>query len=256
MHTPFFTIIIPSYNSETQIGKCLESITNQRYTDYEVLIQDGSSTDNTLKIVHEVQHRFPLIKIVLHSEKDNGIYDAMNKAAVVASGLWIYFMGSDDWFYDQDVLDRIYTNLNKSPGIEMIYCNVIRIHSGKIYMGKFDFEKLLNYNICHQSIFLRKSAFLTYGPFDTSYPACADWHLNLKLFKHKIRMKYADITVAFYNENGFSNAFRDHLFFEVLKKERDLYYSKWPNRLASLTKRAVNKIKRLYHLNNEGSVAN
>lgn len=239
------SVVIPTYNCENCISKCLQSIIQQNFSAYEIIIKDGGSTDGTLSIIEDIKGKHPYIPVILNSEPDNGIYDAMNKAVSMSSGTWLYFLGSDDYLFDQHVFSKI-LSLTDANDVQMIYGNVIMIKSCKIYQGKFDYEKLLNQNICHQSIFLRKSSFLIHGPFDTKYLAYADWDLNIKLFKNKVRMKFADIIVAFYNEKGFSSVFYDQMFSETMKKERDFYYSNWLNKLVSLIKRAVNKVKRVF----------
>ncbi|MEJ7769413.1 MAG: glycosyltransferase family 2 protein [Chitinophagaceae bacterium] len=236
-----FSFIIPTYNCERKIVDCITSIFQQEYKDFEIIVQDGGSTDSTVEQVNELKKSHPEVSMIIRSEKDDGIYDAMNKAVNLSSGTWLYFLGSDDSLYDEKVLGKVELFSNKSPHFEMVYGNVYRIHSREIHFGKFDFEKLLIHNICHQSMFLKKSLFLLYGPFDLRYAACADWDFNLKLYKSKVTIGYLPIIVAYYNEQGFSNTFRDKLFFEKLTEERKRYLSKWDNYIKSIFKRVRNR---------------
>ena len=112
-----FSIIIPTFNSEKTLDIALSSIVVQSYQNFEVLIIDGLSTDSTIDIAKKHQKVFPNIKI--KSEKDNGIYDAMNKGIALAKGEWLYFMGSDDSLYNDDVLNQICKN---SRGNGLIRC--------------------------------------------------------------------------------------------------------------------------------------
>ena len=98
------TIIIPTYNCEKTIGDALDSILGQSIKEVEVLIVDGLSTDRTLEIVAQYQTKHA--NIVLHSEKDEGIYDAMNKGIGLAKGDWLYFMGSDDTLFENTTLEK------------------------------------------------------------------------------------------------------------------------------------------------------
>lgn len=241
------SVIIPTYNCQEHIVNCLQSVIRQDFSAYEIIIKDGGSTDGTIEAIEDIKRNHPHVPVMLTSEPDAGIYDAMNKAVSMCSGTWLYFLGSDDYLFNEHVFSKIFS-LTDTNDVEMIYGNVIMTKSGKVYTGKFDFEKLLNQNICHQSIFLKKSSFLTHGPFDKRYPAYADWDLNIKLFKNKLRIKYADIIVAFYNEKGFSSVFYDHMFSETMQKERDIYYGNWVNKVVSLIKRAVNKVKGMFDL--------
>ena len=220
MSPVFFTIIIPTYNSEQEIWNCLLSILSQKYDSYEIIVQDGCSTDKTGEVVKEVKRLYPFRSILLCKEKDSGIYNAMNRAAARAAGEWLYFLGSDDSLYNDEVLADIASVISKHEKLDMIYGNVVRIHSKEVHMGRVGFEKLLAYNICHQSIFLKKKAFENWGPFNEAYLACADWSLNIKLFKNKANIKYVNIKVANYNEEGFSNSYWDTAFFDSLAEEK------------------------------------
>jgi len=104
---PFFSIIIPTYNSSATISVALNSIIKQSYQNFEVIIVDGLSNDNTISIISQFQDD----RIKIFSEKDKGVYDAMNKGINYANGKWIYFMGSDDYFYDNTILFYISNKL-------------------------------------------------------------------------------------------------------------------------------------------------
>ncbi|MDR2410857.1 MAG: glycosyltransferase, partial [Bacteroidales bacterium] len=86
---PVLSIIIPTYNSSKTINRCLDSILCQSYSNYEILVMDGLSSDNTLELVKAYNDR----RIQIYSGKDNGIYDAMNKGIALAKGEWLYFSG-------------------------------------------------------------------------------------------------------------------------------------------------------------------
>ncbi|MBE7170983.1 MAG: glycosyltransferase [Williamsia sp.] len=245
MNVVFFTIIVPTFNSEKDIRTCLMSILHQKHPHCEIIVQDGGSTDRTGEIVEEIKQLYPSRSIILNREKDTGIYNAMNRAAEKAAGEWLYFLGSDDSLYNDEVLSTIAGIIRKHKGLDMVYGNVLRIHSKEVHMGKFNFEKLLANNICHQSIFVSKRAFLQCGPYNEAFLACADWSFNIKLFKNKAKVKYVDMIVANYNEEGFSNSYWDTPFFNLLDEERKAYYKKWPNYLLSLGRRAINKAGRV-----------
>src|SRR5947209_4479772 len=87
------SVIIPTFNLKACIRKCLESLREQTFRDFEILVIDGGSTDGTIKIVQEFASSFP--RLTWRSEKDRGVYDAMNKGVAMARGDWVYFLGSD-----------------------------------------------------------------------------------------------------------------------------------------------------------------
>jgi glycosyltransferase involved in cell wall biosynthesis len=118
---PFFSIIVPTYNSEATLKGCLESVLCQKFTDIEILIIDGMSNDKTLSIAKNYKN--PIIRI--YTETDEGIYDAMNKGIKQSQGKWLYFLGSDDELYDNEVLTNIATLINNNDNPDIIYGNVM-----------------------------------------------------------------------------------------------------------------------------------
>jgi glycosyltransferase involved in cell wall biosynthesis len=181
----------------------MDSIVCQNYPYYEVIIVDGLSSDNTLDIIKSFYGRVNNLKII--SEKDNGIYDAMNKGIKNASGEWLYFLGSDDYFYSCDVLDKISFYFNNET--DVIYGNVFYEELNSLYDGFFSNEKLFFMNICHQSIFFKRKLCNKLGEYKINYPCWADWEYNFRWFYNKeVKRKFIDTTVAFYAKGGFSNA--------------------------------------------------
>jgi glycosyltransferase involved in cell wall biosynthesis len=102
----FFSIIIPTFNSEKVLRECLNSIVEQTFNNYEIILIDGLSTDSTVDIIKEYSLNNPNIHWV--SEKDLGIYDAMNKGIKIANGEWVYFLGSDDKLSSNNALQEIF----------------------------------------------------------------------------------------------------------------------------------------------------
>jgi glycosyltransferase involved in cell wall biosynthesis len=218
---PKISIIIPTKNSENTISECLESIINQNYNNFEIIILDGISTDNTIKIIENYVSEYPEV-IKFFSEIDYGIYDAMNKGIDLVSGTWIYFMGSDDVFYSNSILSDIFT-IDSYYNYDMIYGNVEFLNSKKFHGGKFSKFRIINENICHQAIFTKKNIFNVLGKFETKYKTYADWVFNIQLFgNNKFKLKYINKTIAVFNENGFSSNRNDNEFqkdkFEIYKK--------------------------------------
>ena len=210
---PLITIIVPTFNSERTISQCLQSIVDQTYANCEVLIVDGASGDQTIQIVQAFVKKYRFIRWV--SEKDAGIYDAMNKGVQMARGEWIYFLGSDDTLYSSDTLQivaRLFT------GCDVVYGDVLSSRFKGRYDGHFTSDKIRQRNICHQAIFLRREVFRKIGPFDIGFRAHADWDHNLKwFFTEGIRKKYIDVIVANYADGGFSSTSLDDSF-EKLKE--------------------------------------
>jgi glycosyltransferase involved in cell wall biosynthesis len=211
MKSSFFSIIIPAFNAEKTISKSLDSIIAQTFKEIEVVCVDGGSTDNTLEIIKEYSQKNKFISFI--SEKDSGIYDAMNKGIRLAKGKWIYFFGSDDSFFNKTVLADIYDAAKKFNG-SVIYGNVYSTVYGKKYDGEFDKQKILSGNIAHQAIFYNKKLFAKIGDYNLKYRILADWEYNLRWMNNsRIKRKYVDLTVANYAAGGKSDNVYDQPFY-------------------------------------------
>jgi glycosyltransferase involved in cell wall biosynthesis len=207
---PFFSIIIPVYNGGLTIKRCLDSIIYQSFNDMEVLIIDSMSVDNTAKVIEQYQKEFNFITHFI--EKDNGVYDGMNKGIAKAKGKYFYFMGSDDSFFSNTVLETVFRQIEKSTTPDIIYGNVLLGDSNLVHNGSYNLCKLFDVNICHQSIFYNQHIFASKLTYDLTYPALADWHLNFRCFTNKsLRIVYANMLVCKFNLGGLSSAAEDSL---------------------------------------------
>lgn len=207
----FFSIIIPTYNSEKVISICLESIKNQTFNDYEILVMDGFSSDRTIEIASSFAIEDKRIKWV--SEKDSGVYDAMNKGIKMAKGEWIYFLGADDYLVDENVLAQVSAFILENSNDDIVYGSVTSSYLGEKYDGAFDALKLTRKNLCHQAIFYKANVFNLLGPYNLKYKVNADWEFNLRCFFHpKINTKYIDMIIAYFSGGGLSDRIGDPLF--------------------------------------------
>ncbi len=198
---PKYSIIIPTYNSASTLAAAISSVLEQTFSDFEILIMDGCSTDNTLDIVKSFSDN----RVKICSEPDTGVYDAMNKGVNKAIGEWLFFLGSDDVFYDNNVLLSISSHLGDN---DFVYGNAYFIHSKMIWDGEFSRAKLLfSRNICHQSIFYKKKLFEQLGNFNLMFKIYADWDFNIRCFSHShIKIKYVNLIISKYDErNGLSS---------------------------------------------------
>jgi len=200
MQSPFFTIIIPTFNSSKTLQHSLDSVLKQEFRDLEVWIIDGASPDETTRIAEDCAAKDGRVFFV--SEPDHGIYDAMNKGIGKAKGEWIYFLGSDDWLYDEKVLSAVYEELQKGD-CELLYGDVKSV-IGR-YDGPFTWEKLLRKNLSHQAAFYKRNVFARIGDFDTRYKAFADWGFNIRCFGDgMIRTRYIHRIIASFSPGGAS----------------------------------------------------
>nr|NQU92418.1 glycosyltransferase [Bacteroidota bacterium] len=185
MKPPKISVIIPTYNAAATLGNALKSIVDQRYTNTEIVIVDACSTDKTLQIIGNYQKEHN--NIICISEKDRGIYDAMNKGIDHSSGGWLYFMGADDVFYDQDVLSDLWEK--GAFGQEKVFYGNVYVKGDTSwakdktsYDGYFDLRKLLSRNICQQALFYPGQIIEKAGYFKQEYEVSSDWDYNLRCF--------------------------------------------------------------------------
>lgn len=213
---PKLSIIVPMFNSSSYIERCLYSIRIQTFRDYEVVLQDDASSDNTIQIARRFRDVNTGMDIKVFSGEHKGAYGAMNSGCRWASGEWLYFLGSDDELHDPNVL----TGVMGTPGLEssdVVYGNVQVIgeagwaRNGSVYDGIFDLKKLLNRNICHQAIFYRATFLRQIGEYNTRYVVCADWDSNMQCWS-KTKFKYVDTIVANFHGGGLSGTVRDECF--------------------------------------------
>lgn len=195
---PRITIITVCYNADKLLEKTILSVINQTYSNIEYVIIDGDSKDGTKDIINKY---ISSINIAI-SEKDNGIYDAMNKGIRIASGDFIIFMNAGDEFDENSTIESVF-NMNYDSNC-VIYGQVRFIPSNRIVDGKFNKYKLSRHNIPHQAIFY-SAKYLKKYEYNLKYNLYADYFLNLTLFsKKEIKFIYCDKIIAKYLQGGVS----------------------------------------------------
>lgn len=206
MKYPLISIITVCYNSEKYIKKTIESVLNQSYQNFEYIIIDGGSTDKTLGIIKKYEYKFNG-RMRWFSEKDNGIYDAMNKGINLAKGDLIGIINSDDW-YNNKSLEIIINNYKKD----------IDIYYGDIYefrkIEKYSYIRRVNGNklnliknkmsIPHPSCFVNKNWFRKLK-FDTKYKISADFKFILESFVNGANFEYIHFPFSFMRMGGASS---------------------------------------------------
>lgn len=201
------SIIIPTFNSALTLRKALDSILSQTFRDYEVLVMDGASSDDTVKIAESYGDS----RIKVFSKPDKGIYDAMNKGIAKSKGEWLYFLGSDDWLFDDEVLTNVFGTENISS-YDVIYGDVVSKHLDIRARGEWRIEDT-ECNRCHQAIFYKRTFLSKVGGYNVKYKICADYDLNLKWFLNdRFKHKYIDLPVANFSDGGVSFGQYDDAF--------------------------------------------
>lgn len=199
------SVITICFNEKDAIRDTMRSVLIQNRTDYEYIIKDGSSTDGTLDIISEAKHEFDEkgIQVTLISDKDNGLYDAMNKAVSKASGEWVIFMNAGDRFFDENVLSSVF-NGKEYAGVDLIYGDAIEEEYGEFYYYPKHPDLIRErMPFSHQTVFARRSLLTSY-PFDTSLRIGADYDFLLKCDHIGKVFADSDTVIAMISKTGVS----------------------------------------------------
>ncbi|HTR30433.1 MAG TPA: glycosyltransferase family 2 protein [Puia sp.] len=252
MASPRVSIIIPCYNAGQLLAECLDGVLAQEYENKEVIIVDGASADGTVEIAGRYAAEHACIRWV--SERDRGVYDAMNKGVGMATGEWVYFLGADDRLYDPLVLAGIFGG-GQDAGQDILYGDVEFKYSKRVYDGRYDLRRILfESNICHQAVFYRRSVFERVGLYDIECRVYADRDFNIRCFLDKgLRIKYLEKIVAVYNEqDGLSALQRADPHFRGKQEKYIREFNKKPIRAVALSiRRLAGWVKTTIHQDRE-----
>ena len=216
------SIITVSYNSEKTIEETIISVLNQDHQNIEYIIIDGESNDNTLAIINRYREK---IDIVI-SEKDAGIYDAMNKGIAQSSGHWIWFMGTGDVPLDGAVNTIIEKVKSCDQSDLHAFCVELAppLEPGVPPFYKPIFSSALKWrNTLHHQGLLYKKSSISNLLYDTRFKVLADYHLNLRLWKNGASCICHDITVTRVDSGGVSRTFNKQLYKEERELKRDVF---------------------------------
>lgn len=187
------SIITIVYNNVATIEKCINSILNQTYPEIEYVVIDGGSTDGTCQILERYNNKID----VFLSERDNGLYDALNKGIALATGDIIGILHSDDLFYNDMIIQKV-VNEFKSSGSDLVYGNGIYVarqntRQVKRVYSSTPFRKWFLYFgwiPLHTTIFVKREVFEKFGTYDSSYSISGDYDISLRWFKNDKIKKY------------------------------------------------------------------
>lgn len=210
------SIITVCFNCEGLIERTVKSVVDQTYISIQYIVIDGGSTDNTLKIIKQYENDID----VLVSEKDDGIYDAMNKGLGYATGDLIYFLNAGDYLCDSDVLRNVVGGLRANPDSDILYGDYIYYDdTGEQRCSGYrtGIPDLIRRGYCHQTTFAKKSTFLKCGKFDTDYKIYADFDWLLRALIAGQNMRYLGMPVVYYLKGGESESRIVRDYFEKIK---------------------------------------
>ncbi|RZK93160.1 MAG: glycosyltransferase [Pedobacter sp.] len=208
------TLITVVYNGGKYLEDCILSVIAQDYKDLEYIIIDGASTDSSLQIANRYKDQISLIV----SEKDKGMYDALNKGIALAKGEVIGILNADDMLASSDVLTKV-ANAFAQTGVDGVYGNlnyinpenpskIIRKWKGKAY-SLAGIRR--GWMPAHPTLYLKKALFYKLGNYSLNFGSAADYELMLRfLYKFRINAFYCDTLMVNMRTGGMSNASLKH----------------------------------------------
>lgn len=195
--------------------KTIESVFEQTFIDFEYIVIDGDSADSSKEYIEQYTNKLAY----WISEKDGGVYEAMNKGIAQASGTYLLFLNSGDYFNAKDVLQKL---LKESNNEDIIYGNIYVIEKEnswiKTYPAVLSFEYFLKDTLPHPASLIHASLFKKTGMYNQSNRIVSDWEFFLNaICKQNASYKYVPLTVAVFNRDGLSSLPQSH---ELIKEEK------------------------------------
>ena len=221
MKKTLVSIITVSFNSEKTIKDTFESILNQTYKNIEYIVIDGASKDKTINIIKEYENKFIKRNILFKyiSEKDNGIYDAMNKGIDLASGDIIGLLNSDDWF-ENDTLEKVASEYKKS-NFDMFYADIRIIMENKSFIKKSKLSKNVTSRYWnHPTTFVKNNIYKKYKFKCESIHDDLDFLLRVRKNKN-LKIVVLNEVLANFRFGGISNKKSlKNMFWNIKNKNR------------------------------------
>ncbi|MFG6426966.1 MAG: glycosyltransferase [Muribaculaceae bacterium] len=205
------SIVTATYNSGATLRDTLESVLSQNYADFEHIVVDGASKDNTMSIIKEYEPRYEG-KLKWISEPDKGIYDAMNKGIRLATGDVVGILNSDDFYTSVSVLSKV---AEEVTDVEAVYGDIHFVNDSDLtrcvrYYSSAGFspwKMKMGFMPAHPSFYCRREVYLKYGLFDTSFRIAADFDQLLRLlYVNRISTKYIPMDFVTMRTGGASTS--------------------------------------------------
>lgn len=199
------TIITINYNNNVGLIKTIESIITQTWMNFEFIVIDGGSTDESLETIKKYD------KYINYwvSEKDKGVYDAMNKGILLAKGTYLNFMNSGDYFYSKTILEEIHHKFEQN--VSVLYGDAVFFSpESKDRIIKLPlnltFSHFVNDALCHQASFIKRDLFFKYFLYSLNYKIVSDWAFFVYLLcKKNESYEHLKKIICYYDYTGLSS---------------------------------------------------
>ena len=206
---PLFSIVIPVLNAAEGLERSIDSVLREPAEWWEMWVMDGGSEDGTLEVLRKHEGRLRWA-----SERDAGVYDAMNKGIARSGAPYLYFLGAGDTLRP-GVLEKVARQAPRTRA-GLVYGNVFMHDRHVVWDGEWTAEKFRTRTPCQQAIFYDRRIFGWHGGFDVRFKTLADYAMNIRCFGDKrVRKVFVDEVIADYEGAGFSANYRDEAFYEA-----------------------------------------
>lgn len=200
---PLISVVTVVLNGGQTLERCIKSVISQTYPSIEYIVVDGGSKDGTMDIIKQYDKAIDYWV----SEKDNGLYHAMNKAVLFCTGDYILYLNADDELNNSQTMEKVVNNVTND--IDIFYGNILvedkyceeYIQVGREYLLK---DIKMEKKPPHPAFFVR-SSLLKENPFNEKYRICSDYDLMCRLFMKNLKMKYINETVSIFHTGGLSS---------------------------------------------------
>jgi glycosyltransferase involved in cell wall biosynthesis len=201
---PKISVITVVFNNVSEIKETMLSVLNQDYPDLEYIVIDGGSNDGTLEIIENYKLKiendeFKNVDFKYISEKDSGIYEAMNKGIELATGEWITNVNAGDVLLEIPLIILAMPEIKKYDAL----CGSVIINNNKIIEPEFNWKMLIHNTLPHQGLYYNKEKL--YAAYDTKYRIYSDFAYNIGMYKRKQKVYLYDKILCFHSTNGISN---------------------------------------------------
>lgn len=243
------SIITVCFNAASTIEQTIKSVLAQSYSDFEYIVVDGGSKDETVKILEKYKNQIRYI-----SEKDNGIYDAMNKGVRMATGEVIGVIGADDFYPDSDVLTKVAAAF-KQNDTDSAYGDVkfvdpentdkvVRFWKDETYKRN---NWLKGWMPPHIAFYLKKSAYDKFGVYKTEFTCAGDYELMLRmLYKYNLSSQYIPSVLMTMRVGGTSSASLKHRYVANMEDRRAWKINNIKPKWYTLWWKPISKISQLF----------
>lgn len=210
------SVITVTYNAERTLERTLKSVREQSYPDIEHVVVDGKSKDETMNLIL----RYENDKMTWLSEPDNGLYDAMNKAAAMASGDYLCFLNAGDTFFDAQTVEKMMRSFDENLSPDILYGQTAIVDDNGIFlhMRRLKAPETLSWKSFKQGMLVNHQAFIVkralFEPYDLSYRFSSDFDWCIRLMKKSKQRHNTHLTLINYLNEGMTTANRNASFKE------------------------------------------